>query len=515
MKHSYYDVVLLGRAFENLVCAALLARRGFRVLVLGQDQSGRSYNIDAQRLPAAPQAFVDLQSPVWRRIASELALGQHLRRLSHAVDPVLQVILAEQRFCLWQDAARFDTEMQRVFSELWRPAQHLRQRLERLHPGLDDLLGSDITWPPESLLERRRLRRAASDLPFDDQGFGVDVLGEFSEGHPFCQALTAPLWHQSHCPLDKLADLPFVRLLLPQMCGLQRIGGGLAAVEEALIERLQMDNGEWQPKAKAQRIVFKRGSVRHVELALSEDRISCRYIIFAGDDNALLRLLDDDARAECVSAQPAHRPHPCMRRYTLNVVTRMQACAPGMQDRFVLTAAHADPQLAASGSLSVEVEREPQHDRALFCVQALVPIEGAGTHAGPIATMREQILDRLRTLLPFLPRHVTLIDSPHDGREVQDVAAGTLRPAPEPWRRGPHAMSTLYRYPQLRPYGLCAHNAHTPLSGLLRCGPHQVPSLGLEGQLLSAWSVARLITHSDRKNDWLRRGRWTASTGGR
>ena len=38
-RRSYYDVVFIGMGFEPLLAAALLAKRGFRVLLLGQGRT--------------------------------------------------------------------------------------------------------------------------------------------------------------------------------------------------------------------------------------------------------------------------------------------------------------------------------------------------------------------------------------------------------------------------------------------------------------------------------------------
>ncbi len=48
-----------------------------------------------------------------------------------------------------------------------------------------------------------------------------------------------------------------------------------------------------------------------------------------------------------------------------------------------------------------------------------------------------------------------------------------------------------------------------PNRKLLRCNGQVVPALGDEGAFLTAWSVARLVTKSDRRKEWMRRGLWT------
>lgn len=70
-------------------------------------------------------------------------------------------------------------------------------------------------------------------------------------------------------------------------------------------------------------------------------------------------------------------------------------------------------------------------------------------------------------------------------------------------------MPVVYGFPVHRTLGLCALPIRTPIKRLLLCNAQVVPGLGLEGQFLTAWSAARIVTRSDRKKEWMRRGLWT------
>lgn len=70
-------------------------------------------------------------------------------------------------------------------------------------------------------------------------------------------------------------------------------------------------------------------------------------------------------------------------------------------------------------------------------------------------------------------------------------------------------MEPLHGYPVKGALGVCAMPVRLPVRRLLLCNPQVVPGLGLEGTLLSAWSTARVITRTDRKKEWMRRGLWT------
>jgi hypothetical protein len=49
----------------------------------------------------------------------------------------------------------------------------------------------------------------------------------------------------------------------------------------------------------------------------------------------------------------------------------------------------------------------------------------------------------------------------------------------------------------------------TPLGNAFVGGRSAMPALGPEGELLAAWSVARIITRTDRKKERMRREMWS------
>ena len=98
MNSAFYDVVVLGRRLGALLAGALLAKRGFRVLFLGQDDVAPSYLAAGIEMPRAPFAFLPSQAPVVRRVLSELALHQLVRRHLTPADPSMQVCLPNHRF---------------------------------------------------------------------------------------------------------------------------------------------------------------------------------------------------------------------------------------------------------------------------------------------------------------------------------------------------------------------------------------------------------------------------------
>src|SRR5687767_8767270 len=89
---KHYDVVVLGAGIGALAAAALLARRSWRVLVLGQGYKRPSYTHDGLQLARRPFTFLPSASPAWGRVVVELAQSQTFRRRVAHLDPMMQVL---------------------------------------------------------------------------------------------------------------------------------------------------------------------------------------------------------------------------------------------------------------------------------------------------------------------------------------------------------------------------------------------------------------------------------------
>jgi len=285
------------------------------------------------------------------------------------------------------------------------------------------------------------------------------------------------------------------------------LDGGYATLREMLLEKITTHGGEVREGERADRVLTRRGHATGVRIDGSGDEVGCGFVVAGCDLSSALRLLPDRRPFEELFERIGE-PMPRYFRYTLNVVLAAEGVPEGMaRDLFHIR----DTQKPLLGANMLRIEAGPPDDEArrVLCVEALVPRSRVEDMHGYGESLREQMLESLSELVPFLRDHLLLVDSPHDGRDGQDLREGRLLPPAEPWTRGTSTMEVIYGYPVASTLGVCALPVRTPIRRMLLCNGQVAPGLGQEGGFLAAWSVARIVTRNDRRKEWMRRGLWT------
>src|SRR6266404_7755343 len=116
MDTNYYDVIVCGGELTGLIAAALLGRRGFRVLLVGHDADRPTFEAGGHTLPRGPALLPSLDSPPVARVLSELNCVQVVRRRAPALHPGFQVALPRHRFDVPADDDALLTELRREFA---------------------------------------------------------------------------------------------------------------------------------------------------------------------------------------------------------------------------------------------------------------------------------------------------------------------------------------------------------------------------------------------------------------
>jgi hypothetical protein len=264
---------------------------------------------------------------------------------------------------------------------------------------------------------------------------------------------------------------------------------------------------------RAAKVVQRRGRVTGILIDGDEAPTGVGFIATDHTARALLDLaVDFEPSRRALMALP--HLHPAEWRFVVSIVVRDEGVPEALADEAFLLPAWPHRGLDASTPLvHLQRWREPCGIRGATLLLAEAAFrEGSPL---PVARAREAVLGAVEAMLPFVERHYLMIDSPHDGRPLWDFRSGVrvevdraaLRAAGGSLEAEP--MSARWQVEPATFHGLAGEPIRTPLSGAFVVGPSALPALGQEGELLAAWSAARMITRTDGRKERMRRDMWS------
>ncbi len=508
---KHYDVAVLGAGVGALVAAALLARRSWRVLVLGQGWRPPTYHYEGITLARRPFTFLASSSPAWGRVLVELAQSQTFRRRVLPLDPMFQILAPKLRLDVPPDVLLFAKEIDRAYPEVRRVVDDLYAELAQANAAADIAFEKDLVWPPGTFWERRETGRTAGLLPRFDAGRSPPLLAEFPRDHDYRAIVDVPARFASHS-VD-LPDFAVARLHGAWTRGLGRLAQGEEELVDFLVERVRAHGGEASLGERAARVVHKRGRAVGIVVDGDEDVTGVGFVVTDHTTRALLDLTSDfDPPRRALVALP--HLVAAEWRFVVSIVARDEGLPAALSDEAFLLPAWPQRSIdPATPLIHLQRRRAPCgiDGATLLVAEAAFP-EGSPL---PLAVAREAVLAAIESLIPFVERHYLVVDSPNDGRPLWDFRSGTRKDVDRAALRATGAsldaepMATRWHVEPPGFYGLAAEPLRTPLAGAFVVGPSALPALGLEGELLAAWSAARMITRTDHKRERMRREMWS------
>lgn len=514
---KHYDVVVLGSGVGALASAALLARRSWRVLVLGQGWQRPTYGFDDQLLARRPFTFLSASSPAWGRVLVELAQSQTFRRRLSPLNPMLQVLAPDMRLDLPPDTELFAREIDREFASVRRVVDDLYAELARTNAAADAAFERDAVWPPGGFWERRETARVLATLPYLD---GSDFLAELPRDHAFREVVMAPA--RFACDLfDNIPSFALARLHGAWTRGVSHLAEGEDELVDFLLERVRAHGGETRLADRARELVHKGGKVRGVMVDGDEAPIGVSFVV---SDLPAARLLELAPSFAPSRGEKEPEIESVGGRFVVSMVVRPEGLPRQLATEcFVLPRSgrpvHLQKARVSSSHVLLVAEALVEHDPRF-----------ASREARSFDDTRAEILRTVMDFVPFIERHIVVCDSPNDGQPLWDFRSATAADAApvgdEAWglrarlvdrarlRAGggslePEPMIPRYRVtpPQLE--GLAGEPIRTSLGNVFVTGRSVLPALGQEGELLAAWGVARIITRTDRRKEKMLREMWS------
>jgi phytoene dehydrogenase-like protein len=496
MDTNFYDVIVCGAEFAGVVAAALLGRRGLRVLLIGNDGERPTLDAGGLTLSRGAALLPPLDAPPVARVLQELSLVQVVRRRAPPLTPGFQVALPRHRFDVAADETAFRREIDREWPEEASIIAAATARMAAISALCDPLLATELTLPPDGFWERREVGRIEALLPRP----GSDPLAPLPAQHPFRAVASAPAVLGSAFGPGDIGIVTLSRAFEQARRGLHRLEGGQSALSNLFLEKIETFSGERREKIVPVEIIQRRGRAVGIRVRPRDETIGCHTLVWAGPAATALPLLGDRPGRRARDAGLALRP-VCY-RYTLALLVRPAALPEGIAAR-VFFIGEPGRALIEENALAVTVgqpnPREP--DRVPLWIDCLVPAPAVEAGPGHLAALRGRVRERLGRLVPFFDDHLIALASPHDGLppEVPSLRAKMPALPPEP-------MPAVYSAEQLRPFDACgiSHGA-LGIKNLFVVGRENLPGLGIEGELIAAWGLVRLVTAAQPRRDLLRR----------
>lgn len=515
MTSRHYDVVVLGRSLGALSVAALLARRDFSVLLLGQEQRPPSYRFERFTLMRRTFSLLFGASPVWKRMLHELAQSPSFKRHTRALEPMFSVCADGRRLQVSSDPELFGQEIEREFPEVRQLVDEFYARLGSANTAIDSVFSRDVVWPPQSWWDRLETARTAAALPFVGAADPGDLLGKFPIEHPYREMATLPAAFSSDLDyaLMGLPALALARLHGSWTRGLDALPRGGIDLDDFLLDRFLAHGGTFEPKRRISSIVVRGGRVVGVADDTTEEPIGADAVVANLSGEAVAAL----ARGEGITKK-AQQEWPELSatagRFVVSAVVHNRGIPePLTQETFLLPpeSPYPDPRrpvvhLQRYSCQALDPGANP--DESLLVAEAIIPAEGALT----LSEARRAVWNTIEFHFPFLRRHLLVLDSPHDGLPLEDYSTGERReidrvhvtessPKPE-------YMEHQWSVEPMGHLGLAGESTAGPVPGSYLVGKTTLPALGQEGELLSAWSVAKMLTRRDSVRQRRRRQLW-------
>ncbi|MEZ4384323.1 MAG: hypothetical protein R3A79_23520 [Nannocystaceae bacterium] len=484
---NFYDLIVLGSDLAGLAAAALVARRGKRVLVIPLAPVDGVDTGAPEPVVAEPAPIVYGESPPIRRVFDELGVWQQVRRERAPIRGRLHLALPDHHLDLSSGLANLRAELDREWPgargiQAWSEHQRLSSGCHELW---EEILASDLAVSSDGFFDRRALAKVAAQLP----GYDLDDMPPLPAEHPLRVLGRVMLpWLSSLAP-GQLGPAAALRLAANWDAGPEDFSGGMPRLRGFLLDRLVTHAGEVKPSLRVAEILVHRGRVSGVAFFGKRDAYGCENMILADDPAYLLHdVLPTSGLGGVFGLAPAD-VEAVAQRYVLHLDIDAAGVSPAL-DGIVVHLGEPAGWAGRHGIGTTYLRIDPtvvDNARRLVLTRILDPRER-------LEDLRERLLHELDLagVLPFAAPHVNWSYSPHDGRGALDrhgrelgERAPDLRPTPMEAivaRRGGEPVLGVGLYPH-----------PTELRNLFHASRLNLPGLGLEGELATALAVAGSI----------------------
>ena len=481
-----YDVLVLGAELGGALAAALLAKRGLRVLWAEHAQLAPGYEHDGFLFSSPPYVVPPFRS--WPMVESgftELGLTTGFQRALKPAGP-WQIVLPRHRLDLPTDGPRRLAELQREFGSGGSRVAETLGALAAMPETSDPFFRFLDDFSPGGWLERVRLRRRAARV------HGLTSPSPLSADEPLDALLTGivPFLVQQ----EPAGPLAVTRVLAQLLKAPMRLPGGREGLREAFGKRFTELGGTLLPQdglagGRAVDGVDFEGPQVTLRVRGAEAVYRAQWLVAAMDPGLLSGLLAEEGPGKKLAGYLGSLT-PKRLVLTVHWVIPEKALPRGMGELVLMDGGQSGPVWIQVQATRRAGARGDEESLRTVSASALV---GSGVRDAGESGLRLPAagLERaLEALMPFsvaqrVARSVPLVDGP-------GALAGS----------GPQLV---YEAVAGTPTGLEGLGVRTPARHVLFAGREAVLGVGLEGELLAGARVASVVHEHVRKRDPLKR----------
>lgn len=469
MLTRHYDVIVVGLRPGALVAAALLAKRGLRVLAVDHPRPDLVSHGPC-RFPSHDHQLMGFDDPLlMAAVLDELTVHPGRRRAVKRGDPSLQVVLPHARVDVVPDPERYAAELRR---ELGAEADTLLDVSEALSVEAGNLA---LAWqhrrsalPSPSLLQRVGYKWGKERPLFNSQPLSLgELLERFDLSHEARALLMAQIAAFGYQQDPAALPLPVAaHILLSARAGIYRAPETLHPLRELLLHRLRELHGAVSADDRVQAIQCSWGRADKVVLAGHDQPYECDHLIWGGRWEDLVAALPADVGKRY--AAPVEGIAPRGGRLCVHLVVAAEGVPEGMCQQVVSVADPAAPLrdgnlLVVSASPPGDLAWAPADRRTLTLS---TPVDLEGLDAERQRRIAQGMISHLRSFVPFLDPHLHHALTPPVEAPIP----------PERWLWSAEDMAAAFP----RDMG---PGPRLPHWNLFYCGRGAYPLLGMEGEI--------------------------------
>jgi phytoene dehydrogenase-like protein len=289
MSRKPYDAVVVGAGHNGLVCAAYLAREGFKILVLEKrDTVGGACSTEALFENCRVSTAACWYGMFRPQIAADLDLVSHGLQ-TYPADPQLSSFLPDgRRFALWVDQARTSADLSNVLSVTSEELSKLDEMSSFVSPIVESLAALMLASPACGALDAEFARRGITYAREVVASWSAEkLLSRYIQNEALKASLATPaLAVVSASPYANGTAFGLLYMMtantqgVPGLWGFAR--GGMGSLSAAIAKSAKSKGAEIATGETVTKILLDGGNVCGVRLA-SGTEISANIVISNAD----------------------------------------------------------------------------------------------------------------------------------------------------------------------------------------------------------------------------------------